>query len=87
MQKHKDTESDITTENKSNFWYGYIESLYDNELYCILKKDCKCDTEMTISKEFLSEQQNEMIRKGTVLRYNCTNNEVQFMMADGENWC
>jgi hypothetical protein len=93
--KIKSTKLEVTEKPKTDantvlapvFWGGFIDDLDEDEIICILRKDYNCDKELTMGRGLLTEQQNKMVCKGLVIRYDLANNKIEFMLSDGKNWC
>jgi hypothetical protein len=79
--------SDPNTVLAPVFWGGFIEDLDEDEILCILHKDFNLDKKLTMGRGLLTEQQNKMVCKGLVIRYDLANNKIEFMLSDGKNWC
>ena len=75
--------SDVSTFLK----WGWIEAFDDSVIKCTLRKDHELDEELTFGRGLLTPEQNEIVCKGLVLRYNKQSNSIQFLLEDGVNWC
>ena len=83
----KKVKNKTNTDDTSDFWFGFINYIDEDEIICILRKDYNCDKELTMGRGLLTEQQNEMVCMGLVIRFDIMNNKIEFMLEDGENWC
>lgn len=74
--------------SRSNFWNGYIEEINDEEISCLLRKDFNLDKTLTMKRSVLTKQQNEMACIGLFIRYDISNEKIEFMKSGKEGgWC
>ena len=80
---NNDSLSDVSTFLKC----GWIDAFDDSVIECTLRKDYELDEELTFGRGLLTTEQNKMVCRGLVVRYNKQSNSIQFLLEDGVNWC
>jgi hypothetical protein len=69
-----------------DYWNGYIKSHDNKEVFCILEKDYEISRELTISRDLLTDEQNEMASIGCYVRYDFKTCKIQMMKMSDINW-
>jgi len=70
----------------SIYKHGWIYDFTEEEIYCNLRKDYELDDDLTITRGYLTKQQDEMVCKGAVVRYNKTDKTIEFSLSNGIDW-
>lgn len=68
-----------------HIWYGFIEKIHNDYIYCTLRKEYHLDKELWYPIEKLTEIQKNMLCIGLCMRLNLENEIIEFMNSD-ESW-
>ncbi len=62
-----------------DWWIGFVGSFDKVSITCDLRKDFECDKILEIGIGFLTYRQRKYIKRGNVMRYDLTYEEIEFM--------
>jgi len=57
---------------------GWVQSIEDDILYCILRRDYECDHELRVHVSFLNSDQVDLLDLGSIIQCNLKTKEIKF---------